>query len=142
MKSIFSTQNLHTFFLRKYCRFPRGRPPGPPGPPPPGPPSRRPPPGPPCAPPEPPSRRGAGPPCAGACFCSSAMTSTFPISSRRCRANPKPKLPGLLEILLLRATPDGDVKPALRHARRYHRKESPLQLTRGRSLFLRRCRCG
>src|SRR5215472_4116126 len=74
MKSIFSTQNLQTFFLRKYCLLPRGRPPGPPGPP--GPPSRRPPPGPPC-PPEPPSRRGAGPPGAGPCFCSSAITFTL-----------------------------------------------------------------
>src|SRR6266702_3874815 len=35
MKSIFSTQNLHTFFFRKYCRLPRARPPGPPGPAPP-----------------------------------------------------------------------------------------------------------
>lgn len=57
MKSIFSTQNLQTFFLRKYCRLPRGRPPGPPGPP--GPPSRRPPPPPLC----PPSRRPPPPPC-------------------------------------------------------------------------------
>ena len=49
MKSIFSTQNLQTFFLRKYWRLPRRGPPGPPpGPPgPPGPPSRRPPPPPP-----------------------------------------------------------------------------------------------
>src|SRR5260370_1053471 len=31
MKSIFSTQNLHTFFLRKYWRLPLGRPPGGPG---------------------------------------------------------------------------------------------------------------
>src|SRR5271155_1257513 len=73
MKSIFSTQNLQTFFFRKYCRLPRRGPPGPPGPPP-GPPSRRPPPGPPpsrrppaeCPPPpsRPPSRRGAPcPPC-------------------------------------------------------------------------------
>src|SRR6266581_2229953 len=70
MKSIFSTQNLQTFFFRKYCRLPRGRPPGPPGPPP-GPPSRRPPPG-------PPSRRGAPPPLgAGACFCSSAIPATL-----------------------------------------------------------------
>src|ERR1700731_133540 len=81
MKSIFSTQNLQTFFLRKYWRLPRGRPPGPPGPPPPGPPSRRgppcPPPGPwPPWPPEPPSRRGT-PPGAGACFCSSAIPSTL-----------------------------------------------------------------
>src|ERR1700757_3845532 len=61
MKSIFSTQNLQTFFLRKYWRLPRRGPPGPP-PGPPGPPSRRPPPG-------PPSRRGGPPPserCAGA----------------------------------------------------------------------------
>src|SRR5690348_727519 len=64
MKSIFSTQNLQTFFLRKYWRLPRGRPPGPPGPP-----SRRPPPG-------PPSRRG-GPLGAGACFCSSAIPATL-----------------------------------------------------------------
>src|SRR5882762_7420959 len=81
MKSIFSTQNLQTFFLRKYCRFPRGRPPGPPGPPPPGPPSRR---GPPCPPPWPlwpPSRRGA-PPGAGACFCSSAIRSTLSLLAR------------------------------------------------------------
>src|SRR5271169_5167398 len=57
IKSIFSTQNLQTFFLRKYCRLPRRGPPGPPGPPPgpPGPASRR---GPPCPPPGPPSRRG------------------------------------------------------------------------------------
>src|SRR5229473_4503748 len=73
MKSIFSTQNLHTFFFRKYWRLPLGRPPGPPGPPPPGPPSRR---GPPCPPPCPPSRRGA-PPGADACFCSSAIPSTL-----------------------------------------------------------------
>src|SRR5260370_29334487 len=72
MKSIFSTQNLHTFFFRKYWRLPRGRPPGPPGPPPPGPPSRR---GPPC-PPDPPSRLG-GLLGACACFCSSAMPSTL-----------------------------------------------------------------
>src|SRR5881394_2954275 len=52
MKSIFSTQNLQTFFLRKYWRLPRGRPPGPPGPP--GPPSRRP-------PPSGPPRREGGP---------------------------------------------------------------------------------
>src|SRR5712664_4121285 len=79
MKSIFSTQNLQTFFLRKYCRFPRGRPPGPPGPP--GPPSRR---GPPCPPPcalWPPSRRG-DPPGAGACFCSSAIRSTLSLLAR------------------------------------------------------------
>src|SRR5258708_13251061 len=80
MKSIFSTQNLHTFFFRKYWRLPRGRPPGPPGPPPPGPPSRRgppcPPPGPPWPPPCPPSRRGA-PPGANPCFCSSAIPSPF-----------------------------------------------------------------
>ena len=58
MKSIFSTQNLQTFFLRKYWRLPRRGPPGPPpGPPgPPWPPSRRPPPG-------PPSRRPPPPPC-------------------------------------------------------------------------------
>src|SRR4029077_7456372 len=79
MKSIFSTQNLQTFFLRKYWRLPRRGPPGPPGPPP-GPPSRRgppcPPPGPPCPPPGrcPPSPRG-GPPGPCACFCSSAITS-------------------------------------------------------------------
>src|SRR6266852_3076070 len=98
MKSIFSTQNLHTFFLRKYWRLPPRRgPPGPPGPPPPGPPSRRPPPPPPGppsrrppppppgapsrrppppppGPPSPPSRGAAG---AGACacFCSSDMPS-------------------------------------------------------------------
>src|SRR5258708_6300806 len=73
MKSIFSTQNLQTFFLRKYWRLPRRGPPGPP-PGPPGPPSRRPPPGPPSRRgPEcecPPSRRGGPPPserwCAGA----------------------------------------------------------------------------
>src|SRR5271169_4911309 len=73
MKSIFSTQNLQTFFLRKYWRLPRRGPPGPP-PGPPGPPSRRPPPpGPPSRRgPEwecPPSRRGGAPPserCAGA----------------------------------------------------------------------------
>src|SRR5271166_4466616 len=65
MMSIFSTQNLQTFFLRKYCRLPRGRPPGPPGPPsrrpppPPCPPSRRPPP-PPCPPPPSRASRGAG----------------------------------------------------------------------------------
>src|SRR5208337_2891050 len=64
MKSIFSTQNLQTFFLRKYWRLPRRGPPGPPpGPPepPPGPPSRRPP------PPEPPSRRPPPPPCPPPC---------------------------------------------------------------------------
>src|SRR5882762_8980713 len=55
MKSIFSTQNLQTFFFLKYWRLPRGRPPGPPGPPPPGPPSRR---GPPCPPPGAPRREG------------------------------------------------------------------------------------
>src|SRR6267142_6024026 len=72
MKSIFSTQNLQTFFLRKYWRLPRRGPPGPP-PGPPGPPSRRPPPGPPSRRgPEcecPPSRRGGAPPslrCEGA----------------------------------------------------------------------------
>src|SRR5712664_2899606 len=58
MKSIFSTQNLQTFFLRKYWRLPRRGPPGPP-PGPPGPPSRRCPPPP---PPEKPSRRGPPPP--------------------------------------------------------------------------------
>src|SRR5260370_23722325 len=87
MKSIFSTQNLQTFFLRKYWRLPRGRPPGPPGPP--GPPSRRPPPPPPLCPPSrrpppppcppPPSRasRGAGVDGAAACtdFCSSGIRS-------------------------------------------------------------------
>src|SRR5713226_9436755 len=89
MKSIFSTQNLQTFFLRKYCRLPRGRPPGPPGPPgppPPGPPSRR---GPPCPPPcplWPPSRRGA-PPGAGACFCSSAIPSTLSLWPDRVGVN-------------------------------------------------------
>src|ERR1700761_4790819 len=77
MKSIFSTQNLHTFFLRKYWRLPRRGPPGPP----PGPPSRRgplwPPPlwPPPCPPP--PSRRGGAPLGDAACFCSSAMPSTL-----------------------------------------------------------------
>src|SRR5260370_38990046 len=76
MKSIFSTQNLQTFFLRKYWRLPRGRPPGPPGPPPPGPPSRRGPPCPPPGPPWPPSRRGA-PPGVDACFCSSAIFFTL-----------------------------------------------------------------
>src|SRR5712664_4088382 len=88
MKSILSTQNLQTFFLRKYCRFPRGRPPGPPGPPgppPPGPPSRRGPPCPPPCPPWPPSRRGA-PPGAGACFCSSAIRSTLSLLARSDRA--------------------------------------------------------
>src|SRR3981189_751314 len=75
MKSIFSTQNLQTFFLRKYWRLPRGRPPGPP---PPGPPSPR---GPPCPPLWPPSRRGA-PPGAGACFCSSAIRSTLSLHAR------------------------------------------------------------
>src|ERR1700732_3077512 len=87
MKSIFSTQNLQTFFLRKYCRLPRRGPPGPP-PGPPGPASLR---GPPCPPPGPPARRGplwpppecppgAPPPvlCGGAlgaaaCFVSSAI---------------------------------------------------------------------
>src|SRR5450432_2537616 len=79
MKSIFSTQNLQTFFLRKYCRLPRR---GPPGPPPPGPPSRRGPPcppEPPCPPPgplcPPPSRRGA--PLGDCAFCSSAMPATL-----------------------------------------------------------------
>src|SRR6266403_3105444 len=81
MKSIFSTQNLHTFFFRKYWRLPLGRPPGPPGPPPPGPPSRRGPPCPPPCPPWPPSRRGA-PPGAGACFCSSAIHSTLSLHAR------------------------------------------------------------
>src|SRR6267378_8072131 len=81
MKSIFSTQNLQTFFLRKYCRLPRGRPPGPPGPPPPGPPSRLGPPCPPPCPPWPPSRRGA-PPGAGVCFCSSAIHSTLSLLAR------------------------------------------------------------
>src|ERR1700689_1840548 len=74
MKSIFSTQNLQTFFLRKYWRLPRRGPPGPP----PGPPSRRgppcPPPGPPCPPPGPcPPRRGRlG---VDACLCSSAIAA-------------------------------------------------------------------
>src|SRR5215813_11655072 len=74
--SIFSTQNLQTFFLRKYWRFPRRGPPGPP----PGPPSRRGPPsrppsrlGPPC-PPCPPSPRGASAGAACPCFCSSAIS--------------------------------------------------------------------
>src|SRR5579872_3560266 len=69
MKSIFSTQNLQTFFLRKYWRLPRRGPPGPPGPPP-GPPSRRgpcPPPGP-CPP-------GRGPLGADDCLCSSAIAA-------------------------------------------------------------------
>src|SRR5258706_12160272 len=60
MKSTRSTQNLQTFFLRKYWRLPPrrgppGPPPGPPGPPP----SRR---WPPPPPPENPSRRGPPPP--------------------------------------------------------------------------------
>src|SRR5882762_6675171 len=63
MKSIFSTQNLQTFFLRKYWRLPRGRPPGPP----PGP-------CPPPCPPEP-SRRGAPLGACVCCFCSSAITA-------------------------------------------------------------------
>src|ERR1700730_17489650 len=82
MKSIFSTQNLQTFFFLKYCRLPRR---GPPGPPPPGPLSRR---GPPCPPleppplwpppcPPPPSRLGGAPLGACACLCSSAMPSTL-----------------------------------------------------------------
>src|SRR5579859_3160448 len=82
MKSIFSTQNLQTFFLRKYWRLPRGRPPGPPPGPPGPPPSRRgppcPPPGPPCPPPgpcpPPPSRRG-GALGDAADLCSSAITA-------------------------------------------------------------------
>src|SRR6266852_1283602 len=90
MKSIFSTQNLQTFFLRKYWRLPRRGPPGPPGPPPPGPPSRRgppcPPPGLPWPPPWPPSRRGA-PPGAGACFCSSAIPSTLSLCPDRVGVN-------------------------------------------------------
>src|SRR4029077_9720530 len=87
MKSIFSTQNLQTFFLRKYWRLPRGRPPGPPGPP--GPPSRRPPPPPllcppsrrppppPCPPPPSRASRGAGADgaAAGTDFCSSDIRS-------------------------------------------------------------------
>src|SRR5215472_106206 len=80
MKSIFSTQNLQTFFFRKYWRLPRRGPPGPPGPP--GAPSRRPPPGPPSRrpPTECPASRpsrvaaGAGP---GACLCSSDITFTL-----------------------------------------------------------------
>src|SRR5580693_6012254 len=92
MKSIFSTQNLHTFFLRKYWRLPRRGPPGPPGPPPPGPPSRRgppcPPPGPPWPPPGPcpPSRRGGGPLGLDACFCSSAIPAYL---SRTAPAEPE-----------------------------------------------------
>src|SRR5579864_1088181 len=82
MKSSFSTQNLQTFFLRKYWRLPRGRPPGPPPGPPGPPPSRRgppcPPPGPPCPPPgpcpPPPSRRG-GALGDAADLCSSAITA-------------------------------------------------------------------
>src|SRR5215472_12830065 len=116
MKSIFSTQNLQTFFLRKYCRLPRGRPPGPPGPP--GPPSRRPPPGPPCAPPEPPSRRGAGPPGAGVCFCSSAITFTL--------SHFTPALPEQILNFLLQdhVSPPTAGRP-------------PPRLTCGRGLFLR-----
>src|SRR5215472_16441816 len=77
MKSIFSTQNLQTFFFRKYWRLPRRGPPGPPGAPsrrpPPGPPSRRPPTE---CPASRPSRLavGAGP---GACFCSSGIAFTL-----------------------------------------------------------------
>src|ERR1041385_5962869 len=80
MKSIFSTQNLQTFILRKYWRLPRRGPPGPP----PGPPSRR---GPWPPPPGPPSRRGPpGPPPLGACdvLCSSAMTACLSNSVRNC----------------------------------------------------------
>ncbi len=70
MKSIFSTQNLQTFFLRKYWRLPRRGPPGPP----PGPPSRRGPPGPPCPPPGP-CPPGRGPLGVDACLCSSAIAA-------------------------------------------------------------------
>src|SRR6185437_2366155 len=70
IKSIFSTQNLQTFFLRKYWRLPRRGPPGPPGPPP-GPPSRR---GPPCPPPGP-CPPGRGPLGADDCLCSSAIAA-------------------------------------------------------------------
>src|SRR5579872_6305021 len=70
MKSIFSTQNLQTFFLRKYWRLPRRGPPGPP----PGPPSRRGPPGPPCPPPGP-WPPGRGPLGADDCLCSSAIAA-------------------------------------------------------------------
>src|ERR1700743_2794221 len=70
MKSIFSTQNLQTFFLRKYWRLPRRGPPGPP----PGPPSRRGPPGPPCPPPGP-CPPGRGPLGDDACLCSSAIAA-------------------------------------------------------------------
>src|SRR5580698_4260586 len=73
MKSIFSTQNLQTFFLRKYWRLPRRGPPGPP----PGPPSRRGPlcpPGPPCPPPGP-CPPGRGPLGADDCLCSSAIAA-------------------------------------------------------------------
>src|SRR5579862_7582644 len=70
MRSIFSTQNLQTFFLRKYWRLPRRGPPGPP----PGPPSRRGPPGPPCPPPGP-CPPGRGPLGADDCLCSSAIAA-------------------------------------------------------------------
>src|SRR5271163_2828889 len=86
MRSIFSTQNLQTFFLRKYWRLPRRGPPGPP-PGPPGPPSRRgppcPPPGPPCPPPGPcpPPRGPLGP---DDCFCSSAIPAYLSVHCFDC----------------------------------------------------------
>src|ERR1700688_3352379 len=108
MKSIFSTQNLQTFFLRKYWRLPRGRPPGPPPGPPGPPPSRRgppcPPPGPPWPPPgpcpPPPSRRG-GVLGDAADLCSSAITACLshfhsdeaevdPSFSNECPRGPRP----------------------------------------------------
>src|ERR1700704_5957741 len=77
MKSIFSTQNLQTFFLRKYWRLPRRGPPGPfPGGGPPSPPLEPPPLWPPPCPP-PPSRLGGAPLGAWPCLCSSAMPSTL-----------------------------------------------------------------
>src|ERR1700733_5891893 len=95
--SIFSTQNLQTFFFRKYCRLQRRGPPGPP-PGPPGPASRR---GPPCPPPECPPPEcpvpecppppGAGAVGAAACLISSAM-HFHPFSSRD-RSFPQSNLP-------------------------------------------------
>src|ERR1700724_793879 len=127
MKSIFSTQNLQTFFLRKYWRLPRRGPPGPPGPPP-GPPSRR---GPPCPPPGlacpppapcPPPRGPLGP---DDCFCSSAIPACLseccyrsfgssglkPVRFGDFSSGLKPRPPGEKSVLRKNANPQNPKHP-------------------------------